>query len=106
MFSIFGTETERCHVLTDLRIHMEVCDTFKANYPFEASIIEQLVYIDSAKRLSVEQVLSRYAKEMQQRMRRRSGSSKQVIIEQLQEKLSNQERRIEELELELATYRV
>lgn len=105
LFNIFLTETERCHLLSDLRMHTEVSEPFRQKYPFEAGLIEQLVQIDRDKRLTVEQILAKYAKETQQQLKRRVSTSKQVVIEQLQEELRSREKRIEELELELAKYR-
>lgn len=92
---------ERCRSLSDLRVNMKVEQSFLDLYPFESNVIEQLVLVESDKRPSVEHLLTVYAKEMQQRMKRRQNNSKQMIIEQLQEKLRDKDRRIQELEFEL-----
>jgi predicted RNase H-like nuclease (RuvC/YqgF family) len=42
-----------------------------------------------------------YNKENQQRMKKQQTITKQMLIEQLQEKLRDQDRRIQQLELEL-----
>ncbi|UJR38276.1 hypothetical protein I4U23_030948 [Adineta vaga] len=101
LFNIFVTESERCRRLSDLRAYMEVGEIFAENYPFETSLIEQLVQIESEKRLSVEEILMKYSKEIQQRIRKRQSSTKQMIIDQLQETLRDKEKRIQELELQL-----
>ncbi|CAF1127232.1 unnamed protein product [Adineta ricciae] len=101
LFNIFGTESERCHLLADLRDYMEVGKTFAANYPFETSLIEQLVQIESEKRLTVDEILAKYSQEIQQRIRKRQSLTKQMIIDQLQETLKDKDKRIQELESEL-----
>jgi len=80
---------------------MKVDEQFSKIYPFETTIIEQLVSIEREKRPSVEQLLTIYAKEIQQRMKKHQNNTKQMIIEQLQEKLRDKDKRIQQLELEL-----
>jgi low affinity Fe/Cu permease len=80
---------------------MKVDEKFSEFYPFETTIIEQLVSIEREKRPSVEQLLTIYAKEIQQRMKKHQNNTKQMIIEQLQEKLRDKDKRIQQLELEL-----
>ncbi len=92
---------QRYCCLSDLRIHMKVDEKFSEFYPFETTIIEQLVSIEREKRPSVEQLLTIYAKEIQQRMKKHQNNTKQMIIEQLQEKLRDKDKRIQQLELEL-----
>ncbi|CAM4931451.1 unnamed protein product [Rotaria socialis] len=101
LFSIFSTEMERHRSLNDLRVNVKVEEQFSTSYPFESSIIEQLVSIESDNRPSVEDLLSIYGREMQQRMRKHNNNTKQMIIEQLQEKLRERDKKIQQLELEL-----
>jgi hypothetical protein len=92
---------ERVEYLSDLRVQLKVGERFTENYPFEANIIEQLVSIEGDKRLSVEELLTIYTKENQQRNRRQQNNTKQRLIEQLEEKLRDRDERIQQLELEL-----
>ncbi|CAF3438918.1 unnamed protein product [Rotaria sp. Silwood1] len=92
---------ERYCSLSDLRAHMKVEDQFSEYYPFETNIIEQLVSIENDKRPSVKQILMMYAKEIQQRIKKQQNNKKQMIIEQLQEKLRDKDKRIQQLEFEL-----
>lgn len=101
LFNIYPTEMERYCCLSDLRIQMTVQEHFAECYPFESKIIEQLVPTEKDKRLSVEELLKMYSKEIQQRLKSQSYVSKQMIIEQLKEKLKDKEQRIEQLELQL-----
>ncbi|CAF4600393.1 unnamed protein product [Rotaria sp. Silwood1] len=101
LFNIFRTEMERYCSLSDLRAHMKVEDQFSEYYPFETNIIEQLVSIENDKRPSVKQILMMYAKEIQQRIKKQQNNKKQMIIEQLQEKLRDKDKRIQQLEFEL-----
>jgi hypothetical protein len=101
LFNIFSTEMERNHCLNDLRIHMKVQEQFSKFYPFETNIIEQLVAIETDKRPNVDELLINYGKEIQKKLNRQHQNTKQNIIEQLQEKLRDQDRRIQQLELEL-----
>jgi len=105
LFNIFSTEMERLHCLGDLRIYMKVGEEFAKNYPFETNIIEQLVSIESEKRPNVEQILKLYSKEMQQRKKKQQNNPKQIIIEQLEEKLRDRDKRIQQLELELEKHK-
>ncbi|CAF5182452.1 unnamed protein product, partial [Rotaria magnacalcarata] len=100
LFSIFSTEMERHRSLNDLRVNVKVEEQFSTSYRFESNIIEQLVSIESDNRPSVEDLLSIYGREMQQRMRKHNNT-KQMIIEQLQAKLRDRDKRIQQLELEL-----
>jgi len=95
---------ERRICLDDLRKSMKVGEKFAKNYPFETNIIEQLVSIESEKRPTVEQILILYSKEMQQR-KKEQNNTKQMTIEQLEEKLRDQEKRIQQLELELEKHK-
>lgn len=101
LFNVFGTEMERSSCISHLRAHMKVEDQFSECYPCETNIIEQLVLIDSDKRLSVEELLTIYEKEIQKKITKQKSNAKQMIIEQLQEKLRVQDRRIKQLELEI-----
>ncbi|CAF2490372.1 unnamed protein product [Rotaria sp. Silwood2] len=101
LFNIFPTEMGRYYCLSDLRIHTKVEDQFSKYYPFETYIIEQLVSLESDKRPSIEQILTMYANEIQQRIKKKQYNTKQMIIEQFQEKLRDKDRRIQQLELEL-----
>jgi hypothetical protein len=92
---------ERYCCLSDLRVQLKVGERFSDNYPFEANMIEQLVSIESEKRPDIDQLLTMYNKENQQRMKKQQTITKQMLIEQLQEKLRDQDRRIQQLELEL-----
>ena len=92
---------ERYLCLSDLRAQLKVGERFTQNYPFEANIIEQLVSIESDKRLSVEDLLTIYTKENQQRNKKQHNNTKQKLIEQLQEEVRDQAKRIQQLELEL-----
>ncbi len=86
-------------------MYMKVGKEFAENYPFETNIIEQLVSIESEKRPNVEQILKLYSKEMQQRKKKQQNNPKQIIIEQLEEKLRDQDKRIQQLELELEKHK-
>ncbi|CAF2900130.1 unnamed protein product [Rotaria sp. Silwood2] len=55
LFNIFPTEMKRYCCLSNLRINSKVDEQFSEYYPFETTIIEQLVSIESEKRPSVEQ---------------------------------------------------
>ncbi|CAF3083666.1 unnamed protein product [Rotaria sp. Silwood2] len=77
---------ERYCCLSNLRINSKVDEQFSEYYSFETTIIEQLISIESEKRLSVEQLLSMFAKVTQQRMKKQHNSTK-MIIEQLRAKL-------------------
>ncbi len=101
LFNVFPTEMERHYCLSDLRSHMKVDEQFSRSYLFESNIIEQLVAIEREKRLSIEQLLEIYSKEIQPKIRKQQNNTKQMIIEQLQEKLRNQDQRIQQLELQL-----
>ena len=101
LFNVFPTEMQRYCCLSDLRIFMKVDEQFSKNYPFETNVIEQLVSVEIDKRPNVEEVLTMYAKETQRRVKKQSNHKKQMIIDQLEEKLRDKERRIEQLELEL-----
>ncbi len=92
---------ERHRCLSDLRIHMKVGEQFEKNYPFETNIIERLVSIESDKRPNVEHILTLYSKEM----KKQKNNTKQMIIEQLEEKLRDQDKRIQQLELELEKHK-
>jgi len=101
LFNIFSTEMERHRCLSDLRIYMKVHEHFLKSYPFETSIIEQLILIDIEKRLSIEELLTIYTKEVHQRMKKQQNNVKQKIIDQLQDQLRDKDKRIQQLELEL-----
>jgi arginine decarboxylase-like protein len=74
---------------------------FDQYYPFETNIIERLVSIEREKRASVEELLTIYSTEIQQRMKKKQNNKRQMIIEQLEEKLRDRDRRIQQLELQL-----
>ena len=92
---------ERCHCLSDLRIQLKVNDQFRDSYPLESRIIEQLVSIEREKRLSVPELLTIYATEVQQPMKKKQNHKKQMIIEELEERLRDKDKRIQQLELQL-----
>ena len=101
LFNIFPTEMERCVWLSNLRTHQKVDQQFGECYPFETRIIERLVSIDKEERPSVKELLTIYNVEVQQRMKNQQTHRRQRIIDQLQEKLRDKDRRIQQLELEL-----
>ncbi|CAF1101526.1 unnamed protein product [Rotaria sordida] len=100
LFNIFLTEMERYHCLNDLRINMKVEEQFSKYYPHETNIIEQLISIESDKRPTVEQILTIYRKEIQQKMKK-PNNTKQMVIDELKEELCDKNKRIQQLELEL-----
>ncbi len=102
LFNIFSTEMERHCCLSELRIRMKVEEQFSKCYPFETNIIEQLVAIENDKRLNIDELLTNYGKEIEKKLNKQYNNTKQNIIEQLQEKLRDQDKRIQQLELELA----
>lgn len=101
LFNIFYTEQERIISLGNLRVRRTVEKTFADKYPFEAMLIEEFIRFEPNDRPSVKTILTTYFKEIQQRIRRSSFISKQMIIEQLQETLRDRDRRIEQLQIEL-----
>lgn len=102
LFSIYPTEMERYLCLSDLRAQMKVQDQFAEYYSFETTLIEQLVLIETDKRLSVEELLRIYSKDIRQRLNNQKHISKQTIIEQLTRNLQDKNERIEQLENELS----
>lgn len=92
---------ERHCCLSELRMHMKVDENFSNYYPFETKIIEELVPIEREKRLDADELLTNYSREIQQRIKNQQTNTKQMIIEQLQEKLRDQDKRIQQLELQL-----
>lgn len=92
---------ERCLCLSDLRMHLKVNEQFAQCYPFESEIIERLISIERDNRPSVEELLTIYNTEAQQRTKKKSNNKKQLMIQQLQEELRDKDRRIQQLELEL-----
>lgn len=101
LFYVFPTEMQRCLCLSDLRMHTKVNEQFAECYSFESNIIERLVAIDREQRSSVEELLTIFNREIQQRMKKKSNNKKQMIIDKLQEELRDKDRRIQQLELEL-----
>lgn len=85
---------------------MKVDENFSKNYPFETNLIEQLVTIESEKRPNVEEILTRYGKDIQQRMKKQQNNTKQMMIDKLQEKVHDQAEKIQQLELELEKNRL
>jgi hypothetical protein len=92
---------ERCHCLNDLRISLKVNERFAECYPFETKIIERLVLNEREKRTNVEELLTSYTTEVQQRMKKKQNHKKQMIIKDLEEQLRDKDKRIQQLELEL-----
>ncbi|CAF4970832.1 unnamed protein product [Rotaria sp. Silwood1] len=90
LFNIFPTEMERYCCLSNLRINSKVDEQFSEYYPFETTIIEQLVSIESEKRPSLERLLSMFTKVTQQRMKKQHNNTK-MIIEQLRAKLRDRD---------------
>ena len=101
LFNIFATEMGRLNCLTDLRIRTKVEESFSQTYSFETNLIEKLVLLEPSQRPSVEQILTIYGKEMQQKIKKTPLTSKQMIIEQLQELLRDKDKRIQQLESQL-----
>ncbi|CAF5050143.1 unnamed protein product [Rotaria sp. Silwood1] len=81
---------ERYCCLSNLRINSKVDEQFSEYYPFETTIIEQLVSIESEKRPSLERLLSMFTKVTQQRMKKQHNNTK-MIIEQLRAKLRDRD---------------
>jgi serine/threonine protein kinase len=101
IFNIFSTEMERLCCLSDLRSRSQVESSFAHAYPFESSLIEQAVSIDSSQRPTVTYMLNKYADELQRRRKATTLISKQMIIDQLRETLRDKDRQIQQLQLQL-----
>ena len=80
---------------------MKVNEEFAKCYPFETKMIERSVSIEREERPNPSELLAMYATEVQQRMKTKQNNKKHMIIAQLEEKLRDQDRRIQQLELQL-----